>query len=267
MGITRRTRRPGLAGIAAAIIGTALSGPAMAACALIDPLYFTADTPLTLNGTFVSAQSYALRGTPPVAFAIPGLPAHVKLRGFGRDSQGDVYFIANTGVTLDGVFYPRGHVVRWDGSAFSAVVQPLMEGVAPLRAFEIRGASRYAVTEGDYWVSPTEYIGPRDVLVSLDDGESWAFHRVGEPGDLPKRVKISAFAVIDDDTWLLAFSTTFRIGDSTYRPSDLVRYQRSTRTFTLAHALTGDSDRWYSARLAGLTITAASDRIFCNGFD
>lgn len=252
------------AGIALAVL-LAASSPAQAGCALVDPVHVSAASPLTLDGSFVPTSAYAVLTSPASAQVLPGLPSRVRLRDISIDGD-SVWFIPDTGVTLGGTFYPRGTVVHWDGASYMAPDFAVLGTETPLRAFERAGEVLYAVLDIAVWAGPDDYVDGRDVLQSLDGGSTWSYLRVGAPGTLPPRVKINGLAVIDDDHWLLSFNAGVTLDGTYYRASDLVRYQPSSQTFSLASALTAGSSRWFAVKPTGLSLPAGGERIFCHGF-
>lgn len=242
-----------------------VSSPVLASCPVVDPVHVSAASPITLDGSFVPTTGYAVLAAPASAQILPGLPPRTRLRDISVGDD-DVWFIPDTGVTLGGTFFPRGTVVRWDGASYSAPELSVIGAETPLRAFERHGDLMYAVLDVAVWVGADEYVDGRDVLQSLDGGSTWSYLRVGAPGVLPPRVKINGLAVIDADHWLLSFNTGLSIASTYYRASDLVRYQRSTETFSLESALTDSASRWHAIRPTGLSLPAGGERIFCNGF-
>ncbi len=261
--------RPGATAPAGPVLGLLLilaGAPAWAACPAAGPIHVSAGSPITLDGSFVPTTGFATLTSPVTAQSLPGLPPRVRLRDISVDPDG-VWFVPDTGLTLGGNFFPRGTVVHWDGTTYTAPTLGIFGVDTPLRAFERDGDVMVAVLDIALWVGPSEYVDGRDVLESLDGGVTWSYVRVGAPGTLPPRVKINGLAVIDADHWLLSFDTGVSIAGTYYRPSDLVRYQRSTQTFSLESALTSASGRWHAVKPTGLSLPASAERIFCNGFE
>ena len=247
---------------------------AVAQSPAISQLQYSADTGANIvgPGQYAARQDYVVDNQVSGArtrVRIPGLPERANLRDFQIDSNGDVLFALDVGVTLGSTYFTPADVIKYSGGSFSKVFDATAAGVpagvhcdgvarsgksGPLLLSFDRTFSVGAVT-----------IRPADVI-AYSAGAFGAKVLDAKALGLAASLNVDAVDALATTTDLLVgFDTGGNVGGVSFTHEDILQLHLANGHWSKRYSLGSFSDRWGTAHLDGLAAT--NDTIFQDGFE
>jgi hypothetical protein len=250
-----------------AVQGAAAGPPAISA------LKYSAD----IGANIIDANTFAARkdfvlddlADPRIREQIAGLPDTVILRDFHVESNGNVLFALDVGVTLSGIDFTPADVIRFSGSSFTREFDSVAAGVPD--GVRCDGVAR-AGANGPLLLSFDKTftaagitIRPADVI-AYADGAFGAKVLDAQALGLPANYNVDAVDTLGTTDYLLvSFDTGGTIGGVTFTSADIMLLHRTDGNWTRRFTMSTFSDRWNTANLDGLA-AVNDDTIFQNDF-
>jgi hypothetical protein len=200
---------------------------------------------------------------------VSGWPAGVGVMAFARRADGAVMLVPDRAFRLDGNQYRRGQLLEVIDGQIAAI--SWLGEARVVRAVDYH-VNRYFFVQEDYRdIEGIAQVGPRTVMFNVLDANGNPVgainsHEVGQPGDLPRNVRINALAVIDSDHWLLVFDRGVTIQGEYYARADVVLYRVQSRTFERALRLSDVDARWETLAPVDISLRERIDQIFRDRF-
>jgi hypothetical protein len=222
-------------------------------------------------GAFAARKDYVdddLAGTRQ-RMQIAGLPDNVVLRDFHIESNGDVLFALDLGISLGATFYDPADVIRYSGGTFSREFDSVAAGVpAGVHCDGVarRGPSGPLLLSFDttFTVGGVT-IRPADVI-AVSNGAFGAKVVDAQALGVPANLTIDAIDTFGTKNYLLvSFDTGGTIAGITFADEDVLQLHLTDNTWSARFTLLNFSDRWDAANLDGLAATN-NDTIFEDDF-
>lgn len=249
---------------------------AVADAPAIAGIAYSADTGANLidANTFVARKDFVLDalGAGRLRVQISGLPDSVILRDFHieNDLHGDWLLTLDVGVTLSGIYFRPGDVIRFDGSSFTKEFDATAAGVPPDVGCD--GVARWGDTGklllsfDRTFVANGITIRPADVIVYSGGAfgkKVLDAHTLG----LPANLNVDAVDTFrTKDYVLVSFDTGGEVGGIPFTSADVMQLHLTSGVWTKRFAMLSFSNRWSYANLDGL-LAINNDTIFQDDFE
>jgi hypothetical protein len=240
----------------------------------ISQLRYSAD----VGANFIDASTYAARkdfivddlaGTR-TRQQIPDLPDTVNLADFHVESNNDILFAVDIGLTLGGTYFSPADVVRWNGTTYSKEFDSAAAGVPA--GVHCDGVARWGDT-GSLLLSFDRTFAANGITIRPADVIAFrggAFDV--KVLDAQALGLLAAFNVDAIDTYrtkdylLVSFDTGGAVGGVTFTSADVLQWHRTDATWSKRFAVRFFSDRWEHANLDGVAAVNL-DTIFQDDFE
>jgi hypothetical protein len=268
-GPLRRARLPALLITAGLMQAAAVSADSLPVIAL----RYSADTGANIVGAgqYAARQDYVnddLAGTR-TRVQIPSLPERANLADFQIDTNGEVLFALDVGVTLGGTYFDPADVIRYSGGGFSKAFDAATAGVpngAHCDGVARLDANGALLLSFDRTFTANGFtVRPADVM-KVSGGAFVGKKLDAQALGLPASLNIVAIDAMGTHTDLLvAFDTAGTVGGVSFTRNDLLQVHLPAGVWTRRYALSSFSDRWGVAHVDG--VAALNDTIFKDGLE
>lgn len=267
--------RPHKAPIGAALAFIVALGPqfTLAGAPAIARLQYSSDIGANIigPGVFAARKDYVdddLVSTR-LRMQIAGLPDSVVLHDFHIETNGNVLFALDMGLTLGGTYYSPADVIRLNASTFSKEFDAVAAGVPA--GVHCDGVARIG-QNGPLLLSFDKIftvsgitIRPADVI-RFSNGAFGAKVLDAQALGLPANLNVDAVDLFGTKSYLLvSFDTGGTVGGITFADEDVLQLHLADGTWSKRFTLLDFSDRWGAANLDGLAATN-NDTIFEDDF-
>lgn len=199
-----------------------------------------------------------------------GLPDNVILRDFHIETNGNILFCLDVGVTLGGAYYAPSDVIRFSGASFSKEFDSVAAGVPA--GVHCDGVARRR-SNGPLLLSFDKLFTVGGITIRPADVIEFSNGAFG-----PKLLDAHALGLADNlnvdaidmygtiDYLLVSFDTGGSIGDIPFSDEDVMQLHLTDGTWSMRFLMLDYSDRWGPANLDGLSATN-NDTIFQDDFN
>lgn len=201
---------------------------------------------------------------------ITGLPDNVILRDFHVETNGNILFCLDIGVTLGGTHYAPADVIRFSGASFSKEFDSAAAGVPSgvhCDGLARRGANGPLLLSFDRTFSVAGVtIRPADVI-ELNNGAFGPKLLDARALGLADNLNVDAIDMFGTiDYLLVSFDSGGHIGNIPFADEDIMQLHLTDGTWSMRFRMLDFSDRWGPANLDGLSATN-NDTIFQDDFN
>ncbi|WP_165371522.1 hypothetical protein [Pseudolysobacter antarcticus] len=236
-------------------------------------LRYSADTGANIVavGQYASRQDYVsdnLAGSR-MRVQIPGLPERSNLADFQVDTNGDVLFALDIGVSLGGTYFYPADVIKYSGGTFSkafdAVAAGVPKGVHCDGVARLDTNSKLLLSFDRTFAANGFTVRPADVML-ITAGAFSAKKLDAQALGFSSALNIVGIDAMGTHTDLLvAFDSAGTVGGVTFTRNDLLSVHLPSGVWTKRYALSSFSDRWNTAHVDG--VAALNDTLFKDGFE